>query len=342
MCSSIVSVSGAGHVTFVPGIASGASTRTQPVAGGSAVKQLLNQLFYAEQGSKKQLAQDLRDKLNDLREELGAEQFKNILGELAAGSESPQFRQLLQPLLGPRLAGGLGVGGGAAGGGPSSGRVYGSGEKMSNKPILSGANYFNYRPDRSNPGKKPNDIWSGFSQGPDGNCVTVSAIKAAMMQFGQKPTDVFKEVKETDDGYYVKMRDGFELHLTKDELRQAALASKFKGTDPEMLADAIFMFAVSGKRIEMEGNGIDDDINKSKRSYADALESMNNGEAAHEALDRLGLRGLYRPSTSSELANGRLGIVAYDGHSMAVIGGLVEMWGTRGGHPKAGIAYTFL
>ncbi|KAA8555763.1 hypothetical protein SAMN03159437_05755 [Pseudomonas sp. NFACC25] len=163
-----------------------------------------------------------------------------------------------------------------------------------------------------------------------------------MMQFGQKPTDVFKEVKETDDGYYVKMRDGFELHLTKDELRQAALASKFKGTDPEMLADAIFMFAVSGKRIEMEGNGIDDDINKSKRSYADALESMNNGEAAHEALDRLGLRGLYRPSTSSELANGRLGIVAYDGHSMAVIGGLVEMWGTRGGHPKAGIAYTFL
>ncbi|WP_416152044.1 hypothetical protein [Pseudomonas sp. FG1] len=45
-------------------------------------------------------------------------------------------------------------------------------------------------------GAKPDNIWSGFRQGPDGNCVTVSAIKAAMYQFGQSPTDIFKEVKK--------------------------------------------------------------------------------------------------------------------------------------------------
>jgi hypothetical protein len=42
---------------------------------------------------------------------------------------------------------------------------------------------------------QPGDIWSGFSQSPVGNCITVSAIKVAMMHVGQKPTDVFKEVK---------------------------------------------------------------------------------------------------------------------------------------------------
>ncbi len=45
---------------------------------------------------------------------------------------------------------------------------------------------------------------------------------------------------------------------------------------------------------------------------------------------------------STRLASGKLGVVAYDRHSMAVIDGRVELWGRRGGAPKQGIAYAFL
>ena len=205
------------------------------------------------------------------------------------------------------------------------GGYFGPSEPMSNKPLTEGARHFNYTPDKSNPGKKPDNIWSGFCQGPDGNCVTVSAIKGAMMKFGQKPTDVFKEVQQAGDGYDVKMRDGFELHMSGNELKQAAAYARFQGDDPAMMTDANFMFAASAKRAQMEGNGLDDDPNQSRNSFAHAMQSLNNGEMPHEALDRLGLKAFYRQSSSAELASGRLGVVAYGGHSMAVIEGRIEL-----------------
>lgn len=76
-------------------------------------------------------------------------------------------------------------------------------------------------------GAKADDIWGGFRQGPDGNCVTVSAIKAAMHKFGQSPTDIYKRVNETARGYEVTMRDGFNLTLSKPELAQASEAANF-------------------------------------------------------------------------------------------------------------------
>ncbi|WP_460069683.1 hypothetical protein [Pseudomonas sp. H2_E05] len=103
-------------------------------------------------------------------------------------------------------------------------------------------------------GAKPNNIWSGFRQGPDGNCVTVSAIKAAMYRFGQSPTDIFKEVRKTGDLYHIVMRDDFRLNLTERELAEGARAAKFTGSDQEMLKDARFLFAASAKRAQMENN----------------------------------------------------------------------------------------
>ncbi|KAA6168203.1 hypothetical protein F3K53_31230, partial [Pseudomonas veronii] len=47
-----------------------------------AVSQLLKELEDAEKTSKNQTVQDLRDKLNELREELGEEKFKRIIDEL--------------------------------------------------------------------------------------------------------------------------------------------------------------------------------------------------------------------------------------------------------------------
>ncbi|NWD97516.1 hypothetical protein HX871_24095 [Pseudomonas reactans] len=221
---------------------------------------------------------------------------------------------------------------------------------MSNKPFTEGARYTDYKPDKSNPGKKPGEgredgnIWSGFRQGPDGNCVTVSAIKAAMMRFGQKPTDIFKDVKMSGDGYDVEMRDGYRLHLTKDELRQGAQQARFMGDNPGMLTDANFLYAVSAKRAHEEGNpgNYGENDHNARRSYSDALRSLNDGEWAREGLDRLGLKDHVVRTTSSELARGALGVASDHMHSMAVIGGRLEKWGQRGGAPSHPDAYKLI
>ncbi|MBP1125731.1 MULTISPECIES: hypothetical protein [Pseudomonas] len=341
-----------------PGGARGETPAVVPVAEVAALKQLLNELFDAQQDGKSQTVRETRDKLNALREKIGDEPFKNLLKKLIEDADR-KFLQFLKQLLSgwfpeddaalPSLP--------LPGGGGSGPRVrpenFGSVESMSNKPFTQGARFTHYTPDKSNPGKKPGmgrepgNIWSGFRQGPDGNCVTVSAIKSAMMKFGQKPTDIFRDVKAAGDGWDVQMRDGFQLHLSKGELQQAAQQARFLGDDPAMMTDANFLYAASAKRAQMEGNngfGEGNDHN-ARRSYLDALVSLNDGEHASEGLDRLGLKGLYRQSSRDELASGALGVVNYGGHSMAVIGGQVELWGGRGGRPQQeqrGEAYAFV
>ncbi|MGA9703972.1 hypothetical protein [Pseudomonas sp.] len=194
-------------------------------------------------------------------------------------------------------------------------------------------------------GKKPGtgneagNIWTGFKQGPDGNCATVSAIKAAMMRFGMSPRDIYKKVEPTGDGYNVEMRDGYKLHLTKDEFRQAAEGAQFKGNDPTMLEEAKFLFAVSAKRAYEKNND-----NYAGRSFGHAIQSLNDSEWSLEALQRLGLGRHIRETTADELARGQLGVVEHDvvtpwsagAHSMAVIGGREEIWGRKGAPPPTG------
>ncbi|MFP3449480.1 hypothetical protein SB765_31625, partial [Pseudomonas sp. SIMBA_067] len=84
-------------------------------------------------------------------------------------------------------------------------------------------------------------VWSGFFQGAPGNCVTVSAIKAAMMRFGQSPQAIFRQVNAIPGGYEVVMRDSFSLRLTHEEINQARAASGLAGSDRRMLDDANFL-----------------------------------------------------------------------------------------------------
>ncbi|KTB63551.1 MULTISPECIES: hypothetical protein [Pseudomonas] len=315
----------------------------------NAVAQMLKQLDEAEKGNKNQTAQDLRDKLNEKRKELGEEKFKEILEALKKDASSDLLALLKKlfpdffpdepspaPAPAPAPAPSPSPNGrGGDGGGRVNPSNYGSSESMSNKPFTEGARYTDYKPDKSNPGKKPGmgrepgNIWSGFKQGPDGNCVTVSAIKAAMMKFGQKPTDIFKDVKEAGDGYDVQMRDGFQLHLSKGELRQAAQQARFMGDDPAMITDANFLYAASAKRAQMENND-----NTGGSSFLQATQTLNDGEDSLEGLDRLGLKSHVRRTTSDELARGAVGVVDDGSHSMAVIGGQIELWGRRGSRPN--------
>lgn len=185
-------------------------------------------------------------------------------------------------------------------------------------------------------GAKPDDIWGGFRQGPDGNCVTVSAIKAAMYRFGQSPTDIYQQVTKFNDGYLVQMRDGFKVLLTDKELAYGARNARFKGRDEGMVKDAQFLFAVSAKRAQMENND-----GFAARSYQAAIRSLNDGEdelGPGEAFLRLGLRKHMRTVSVHELARGQLGMCNRRGHSVAVINGREEIWGRKGSAPYWGDA----
>jgi hypothetical protein len=167
------------------------------------------------------------------------------------------------------------------------------------------------------------DIWSGFYQGVEGNCVTVSAIKAAITRF---PEGVYTAIHRTPAGCEVTMRDGFRLRLTHEELRQATVASNFYGSNPVLLDYANFLYACSAKRAQWENNDF-----RAGRSFATALETLNDGEYPGEALQRLGLFGYIRNSTAEELVNGAIGTIADGRHSVVVVKGSLDLYGQKYG-----------
>jgi len=185
-------------------------------------------------------------------------------------------------------------------------------------------------------GAKPFNIWSGFRQGPGGNCATVATIKAAMHKFGQSPTDIYREVRRLDGGYRVTMRDNYTLTLTDRELAVATRASQFIGADKGMLKDAHFLFAVSAKRAHEENNDT-----TAGESFEAGVESLNDGEDEEqpgEGFLRLGLVHYMKKVSVRELAEGRLGVSNRRDHSVAVINGREETWGRPGAVPWQGEA----
>lgn len=173
-------------------------------------------------------------------------------------------------------------------------------------------------------GVKPSNIWGSFYQGVEGNCVTVSAIKAAMMKFGQNPTGIYKHIRKTVDGYQVTMRDGYSLHVTFDELKKAERGSNFVGPDKALLKDANFLYAVSAKRAMEENHEF-----RAAESFEVAMQTLNNGEYPGEAFRRLGLYAYTRPSSAQELANGALGTLASGAHSVVVVDGNLDWYGAK-------------
>lgn len=167
-------------------------------------------------------------------------------------------------------------------------------------------------------------IWDGFYQGGEGNCVTVSAIKAAIIRFWQDPQGIFKQVQLTPQGLEVVMRDSFKVTVSFDELHQAVVASNFQGSNAPLLNYANFLYAVSAKRAQMENNDF-----RAAESYDVALQTLNDGEFPGEALRRLGLFGYMRESTVEELVRGAIGTLADTGHSVAAIDGAVDFYGQK-------------
>lgn len=173
-------------------------------------------------------------------------------------------------------------------------------------------------------GVRPADIWGGFYQGAEGNCVTVSAIKAAMVRFGQSPESIYKKISATADGYEVVMRDSFKLSVTHEELKKSREASNLKGSDQALLDDANFLCAVSAKRAQLENND-----GRGNQSYEVAIQTLNDGEYPGAALRRLGLSAYVRESTVKELVEGAIGTLANSQHSVVVIDGMLDVYGQK-------------
>ncbi|MEN5149895.1 hypothetical protein [Pseudomonas orientalis] len=173
-------------------------------------------------------------------------------------------------------------------------------------------------------GTKPGDIWRGFWQGIEGNCVTVSAIKLAMMKYGHHPQGIFKLITPTKTGFEVTMQDTFKLHISHEELTLARTGSGFEGEDPDVLKDAVFLYAASAKRAQMKNHE-----GSAKRSFKDAMASLNDGEMPGDATNRLGLHAKRRWTNPAQLAKEGLGTADAGGHSVAVIDGYADLYGNK-------------
>ena len=177
----------------------------------------------------------------------------------------------------------------------------------------------------------PTELVSGFSQKwGTMNCVTVAGIKAAMQRFGG-PNQVYSSVEQTRDGFNIRMRDNPNktYHVTYAELQYAANHSGFKGTNPKMLNEANFMYAVSAKRAQYENNN-----GYASQSFAAAVRSLDSWEHTPEGLDRLGLRNYVQPATAQDLIRGTPGVMDQNDHVFTVLNGRAENYGGLGYQPN--------
>lgn len=254
------------------------------------------------------------------------------------------FKRLLEELglsSGDYSGGGGGGGSGGSGGGPAPAPRPGPApspgidQSPTFKSDSASANLESYDP--AKPTKRDSkltdeQITTGFVQGQEGNCATVSGIKALFKAAGtDDPEKLNKSVEKTEGGYKVVQMDGEEVNLTDAELETAKKAANFNGSDKEMVKNATFEFALAAKRAQKEHND-------GAATFEQGLQSLNNGDYSDAGLKRLGLEDYISKGSAADLASGQVGTIDRDGHAVAVMSGREELYGTKGAVPTHGDA----
>jgi hypothetical protein len=132
------------------------------------------------------------------------------------------------------------------------------------------------------------EIISSFRQGGTGNCVSIAIIKAGIEIFGVGK--IFHASPLLGNGYKIVMRDGFELELSANEVKQAEMGSRFIKLDSQEIYEyAVLCFAAMAKRAQLEQN---DDFGA--LTFDQAMQTLNDGEYYLEGPGWMGLRHHYR------------------------------------------------
>lgn len=170
------------------------------------------------------------------------------------------------------------------------------------------------------PGEKPSNVFTGVTFSERKNEPVLSAVKAAMMKFGQSPLSVYRRVTRTPEGYSIVMRDGVKVNVSLNEIARAKAFSGFalskERGDAGMRKDLIFMFAASAKRVQLES------ASDKPKSYNEAIDVLNAHPRAEDALKRLGLVQYMQLTTAEDLRdNGHIGVIEVGGNTNLTFGG---------------------
>lgn len=164
------------------------------------------------------------------------------------------------------------------------------------------------------------DIITAFKQGGMSNCVAIAVIKAGMEVFGSNQL-LLLEVQSTGETR-VTMRDGFQLHLTSQDIQLASQRSLFlRGTNQELLDYANLCFAAMAKRALLMKH-------EEVKSYEDALISLNNGENFSAGPEWLGLLPHCKPVERNEVHSLPGIVCASKNHCFFVTYGWEDNYGT--------------
>lgn len=164
-------------------------------------------------------------------------------------------------------------------------------------------------------------VIAGFKQGGAGNCVSIAAMKAAMVAFG--PDHVFRSVTRGPAGTDITMRDGVTVTVSDAELREAARHSRLTGPDQPLVDSATLMYAAMAKRAMAEGND-----GRRHRTFASACNSLNNGESYLEGAHWLGIEQHMKEIPASEIKDHVAVVAASNKHAVFSSNGTIDRFGT--------------
>lgn len=180
------------------------------------------------------------------------------------------------------------------------------------------------------PARNPARYITAFRQGKEGNCVSIAAIKAAMVRFG--PDQVFTSTQRVSGGYDVVMRDGFSCRVSDAELRTASGLSRMVGQDSGLLGRANLLYAAMARRAQVQGND-----RLRGMSYARACESLNDGENYLEGAKWLGLERFVKRISPSEVSRYSAVVAASARHAVFATGAVVDHYGSPRPSSRGGV-----
>lgn len=136
-------------------------------------------------------------------------------------------------------------------------------------------------------------LFADFAQTDEGNCALVATVKAAMRKFGSR---LFPSVKMPGkDRFRVRLRDGAEVTLEREELALTRESSRLKGPDSPTKAFAIFSYAVAAARraqltpaVDFKAGLVEGWLSERER-FERALQDLRSGHRPHHCATYLGV-----------------------------------------------------